>query len=162
MVACGIQARRDAFWTPDGKHFIVEGQLAGKDDTKDWWVAAIEGGAPVGSGAFGQLTKQGHQEAVRQGLILHDWSGASLSARTGDAPGRPLPGEGTERSSDLPARSRRTSPVSPNGRLVLESAGGNNAALVVVSPKMLAPPPNNWRASSCYPPSKPFRATNLT
>jgi eukaryotic-like serine/threonine-protein kinase len=39
------------FWSPDGKHLLFRGARLGDRASTDWWVAPIDGGAPVATGA---------------------------------------------------------------------------------------------------------------
>jgi serine/threonine protein kinase len=46
-------------WSPDGKHILFSGYQSGGPRTFDWWVASIDGGPAIKTGAFTALRDRG-------------------------------------------------------------------------------------------------------
>ena len=47
----------DAVWSSDGKHLLFWGQRD-ESSAPDWWVAPVEGGTPVETGAFAAFARE--------------------------------------------------------------------------------------------------------
>ncbi len=47
----------DAVWSSDGKHLLFWGQRS-ESSAPDWWVASVDGGEPVQTGAFAVFARQ--------------------------------------------------------------------------------------------------------
>jgi serine/threonine protein kinase/Tol biopolymer transport system component len=65
-------------WSPDGKRILFLGNRDGSDDGSDWWVAPLDGGSAVKTGAWPALQKQGFSmspaNAIPSGtLIPAEW-----------------------------------------------------------------------------------------
>jgi serine/threonine protein kinase len=51
-------------WSPDGKYLLFSGTRAADPEARDWWVAPVEGGTAIPTGAASSLLRQ------RAGLVL--------------------------------------------------------------------------------------------
>jgi len=120
---------RYPLWAPDARHLLMQG--IAKDEPADWWLAPLDGGAPVRTGAFEALRKQQivpYMEpedwlgddvyfAARKGTELHLWS-LPISSNSGrpKGPARQLTyGTGMEAKPSL----------SLDGRMVFTSLALN-------------------------------------
>jgi serine/threonine protein kinase/Tol biopolymer transport system component len=52
----GLASGSSPVWSPDGKHLIFNGMRADDPDSLDWWIAPVEGGQAVRTGAHQSLT----------------------------------------------------------------------------------------------------------
>jgi tRNA A-37 threonylcarbamoyl transferase component Bud32 len=59
-------------WSPDGKHILFDGVQAPKSEPRDWWIAPLDGSAPVATGARKALSGR---EPILMPLA---WSGSHL------------------------------------------------------------------------------------
>jgi serine/threonine protein kinase len=59
LVGAGGSIGPMAIWSPDGKHVLFPGYRATDPETKDWWVAPIDGGPAVQTGAVLSISKTG-------------------------------------------------------------------------------------------------------
>ena len=82
----GFQNARYPVWSPDGKHLLFAGWPDAKappDQSYDWWVAPLDGGTAVKTGAPGVLRRVGLPTFAIPGA----WTGNQVvfSARLGDS-----------------------------------------------------------------------------
>ena len=54
-----------AVWSPDGKHVLFDGVRGQDPSSADWWVAPVDGGAAVRTGAVQSLTPPNAQTWIR-------------------------------------------------------------------------------------------------
>ena len=118
----------DAVWSSDGKYLLFWGQR-NESSTPDWWVAPVEGGEPVETGAFAMFARQNLSAGVPAAWVddqvffsarrdtTNLWR-TTISPRTGKSSGRPRRltfGTGQEREPSVAA----------NGNLVFSSASAS-------------------------------------
>jgi eukaryotic-like serine/threonine-protein kinase len=92
-VGSNFTAARYPLWSPDGKHLLLIGYTSSKAyqySSLDWWLAAINGGDAVKTGAYEALDHAGLQTRTREGNVSRPecWSAAAgtvvFSTDTGD------------------------------------------------------------------------------
>jgi Tol biopolymer transport system component len=86
---------RHPLWMPDGKRLLFLGRLDAaqpREQTMDWWVAPVDGGTAVRTGAFAVFNAQnlsyphiGAESAINPGALLPKSDRAVFSATLGDA-----------------------------------------------------------------------------
>jgi Tol biopolymer transport system component/predicted Ser/Thr protein kinase len=78
---------RNPIWTPDGKHLLFLGSRDGTEAGMDWWVAPLEGGAAVRTGAYAAFRRAGFLVGYFPSITPSHWLGGHVvfSARRGDA-----------------------------------------------------------------------------
>jgi eukaryotic-like serine/threonine-protein kinase len=64
-------------WSPDGRYVLFEGSRVGESNTRDWWVAPVDGGEAVRTHAIGNLALN----TVVQYPIA--WSGSNIYYASG-------------------------------------------------------------------------------
>lgn len=71
-------------WTPDSKRLLFWGIRDSQSDSLDWWVAPLEGGAPIRTGAAALFRQHGIRRAT---VIPSAWDNGDVifSAEVGDA-----------------------------------------------------------------------------
>ena len=60
-------------WAPDGRHVLLLGNRDEKlpvDESIDWWVAPLDGGPPIATGAFSETRRQG----LTSPLLVYPWA----------------------------------------------------------------------------------------
>ena len=57
QIATQFAATRHPVWMPDGRHLLILGRLD-TPESLDWWIAPIDGGRPIRTGAFAQFASQ--------------------------------------------------------------------------------------------------------
>ena len=63
-IAPGFHAARAHVWSPDGRHLLFWGQRerdAAPENNVDWYVAPVDGGAPVATHARGAIAREGFE-----------------------------------------------------------------------------------------------------
>jgi Tol biopolymer transport system component len=118
----------DAVWSSDGKYMLFWGQRD-ESSAPDWWVAPVDGGEPVETGAFAMFARQNLSAAGPAAWVddqvyfsarrdtTNLWR-TTISPRTGKSSGRPRRltfGTGQEREPS----------VASNGNLVFSSASAS-------------------------------------
>ena len=78
-------------WSPDGKHILFAGrrEFAGRYERTEWWVAPVERGSVVQTGAVESLLGNGFVFTDTSGSVLDQWSSARdaviFSGQAGDS-----------------------------------------------------------------------------
>ena len=81
-------AARHPVWSPDGKHILFAGidiSAAPFEERFDWWVAPLDGGAAVKTGAFGTFRRQGLSAYFIPSGWVNEGNDLLFSAKLGDS-----------------------------------------------------------------------------
>ncbi|MSV27339.1 MAG: hypothetical protein EXQ52_01130 [Bryobacterales bacterium] len=128
----GFYSAQDPVWSPDGKSLVFAGCKDASPESCDWWVASINGGEAVATGAAG-LFRQHHLSAQPSPDLWLASNAVVFTARTGEMtrlwvlsltadPWRA--GESARRLTSRETDERHPA-FSPDGRVVFESRSEN-------------------------------------